>query len=218
MVTNGREIVHWLCSPREIPLPVKLLYTLFVFIVVPTYWHAYGPTTFLWVSDLALLLGLVALWLENRLLASMQAVSALIVELGWSIEYLLQLTTGVKVTGMAEYMFNSGQSSFVSALSLFHIPLPFFLLWLVYRLGYDSRAWIAQTIFSWMVLLVCFFFTKPSDNINWAFGLKGEPQHAIAPALYLAIFMLLVPVCLFLPVHLLLKAFMSKGGRHNRGR
>ena len=56
-------------SAGQIPLTVKILYTLFVCILVPTYWRRYGLANFLWFSDLALLLTMVALWLENRLLA-----------------------------------------------------------------------------------------------------------------------------------------------------
>jgi hypothetical protein len=52
-------------------------------------------------------------------------------------------------------------------LSLFHAVIPFLLLWLVYRLGYDRRGWIVQTLFAWLLLPVCFFLTDPAKNINW---------------------------------------------------
>ena len=40
----------------RIPLVVKLLYTAFVCVLVPIYWHLYGPTNFLYFCDVALLL------------------------------------------------------------------------------------------------------------------------------------------------------------------
>ena len=43
-----------LFSVQSIPLAVKILYTLFVCVVLPTYWRHYGPANFLWFSDLAL--------------------------------------------------------------------------------------------------------------------------------------------------------------------
>ena len=57
---------------------VKVIYSLFMCVLMPFYWHAYGPTNFLYFCDLALLLTLVALWLENPLLASIAAVEILL--------------------------------------------------------------------------------------------------------------------------------------------
>jgi hypothetical protein len=55
---------------NRIPLAVKLAYTVFVAILVPNYWLAYSPWTFLYFCDVALLLTLPALWLESPLLLS----------------------------------------------------------------------------------------------------------------------------------------------------
>jgi hypothetical protein len=65
-----------------------------------------------------------------------------------------------------------------------------------------------QPFFFWTVVLVCYFFTKPSDNINWVFGIGGRPQQKVSSMLYLAMLMLGVPVCIYLPTHFLLGAFM----------
>jgi hypothetical protein len=63
-----------------IPPGLKIIYTLFVCAVVPIYWRQYGPTNFLWFSDIALLALVPAVWLENALLVSM---------LGAAVVYLL---------------------------------------------------------------------------------------------------------------------------------
>src|SRR5207249_11962669 len=68
-----------------------------------------------------------------------------ILELVWIVDFLTRLTTGVQFLGLAEYMFRADNPLFVRGLSLFHVALPFLLLWLVYRLGYNWHAWIAQT-------------------------------------------------------------------------
>ena len=191
-----------------IPFSVKLFYTLFVCLLVPVYWRHYGLANFLWFSDLALLIGLAATWLESPLLASMQAVSILLLELIWIIDFLVRLATGKPIIGIAEYMFKSDKPLFVRCLSLFHLVLPVFLAWLVYVLGYDSRAWMLQTFLFWTVVLVCYYFTKPSDNINWVFGIGTQPQQKISPSLYLALLMLAIPICVYLPTHLFLAAVM----------
>jgi hypothetical protein len=193
-----------------IPFSVKLFYTLFVCILVPVYWRHYGLANFLWFSDLALLIGLAATWLESPLLASMQAVSVVLLELVWIIDFLVRFLTGKQTTGIAAYMFKSDKPPFVRGLSLFHLVLPFFLLRIVYVLGYDPRALIMQTFFFWTVVLVCYFFTKPSDNINWVFGIGVQPQKKISSTLYLALLLLAVPICIYLPTHFFLGAFMPR--------
>jgi hypothetical protein len=194
-----------------IPFSVKLFYTLFVCVLVPVYWRHYGLANFLWFSDLALLIGLAATWLESPLLASMQAVSVLLLELVWIIDFLVRSVIGKPIIGIAEYMFKSDQPLFVRGLSLFHLVLPFFLVWVVYVLGYDSRAWILQTVLFWTVVLVCYYFTKPADNINWVFGIGSQPQKKISSALYLALLMIAVPIGIYLPTHFFLASVMPRG-------
>src|SRR5262245_11958235 len=107
-------------------------------------------------------------------------------------------------------MFEADDPLFVRGLSLFHVVLPLFLAWLVYRLGYDDRAWIAQTIFFCGVVLLCFFFTNPAENINWVFSPGSEPQQKVPSVLYLVLLVVLVPLCVYLPTHLLLRAVMPR--------
>ena len=143
---HWQESIGRLLWDREIPLPVCVPYTLFVCILVPVYWRYYGPANFLWFSDLALLITLAALWLESPLLTSMQAVSVGLLELVWIADFVTRLVFGVRLVGMTDYMFKAEIPLLVRGLSLFHVVLPFLLFWLVYRLGYDKRAWMAQTL------------------------------------------------------------------------
>ena len=165
----------------------------------------------MWFSDLALLIGLAALWLENPLLASMQTVSVVLLELLWSVEFFIGLIIGKQILGLAEYMFKSDKPLWLRGLSLFHLPLPLILLWQVRCFGYDTRAWIAQTSLFWVVMPACFFFTRPVENINWVFGPGKQPQK-IPAWLYLILLLIGVPIFIYLPTHLLLRALMPKSG------
>ncbi len=215
-MTTVRTMVRWnetlseLFFGREISLLVKIFYTLFLCILVPVYWPYYGPANFLWFSDLALLLTWAALWLESPLLASMQVVSVVLLELVWIVDFLARLATGYQLVGIADYMFEDDKPLLVRALSLFHILLPFVLVWLVYRLGYDRNAWMAQTVLAWVILLLCFFLTEPSKNINWVFGLGKQPQTLIPPGAYLVLLMAAFPIFVYLPTHLALRVVMPK--------
>jgi hypothetical protein len=194
-----------LFSVGQIPLWLKISSTLFVCVLVPVYWIQYGPSNFLWFSDIALLLSIPALWLESALLASMGTLAVGALELVWTVDFLVRLTTGISLTGLSAYMFNSKILLSVRALSLFHIVLPILLIWMVYQLGYDSRAFAAQALVAWIILPLCYLLTKPSDNVNWVYGLGGRPQKWMPARLYVALLMILLPLVVYLPSHLLLK-------------
>ncbi len=182
---------------RRIPLWVKLLYTAFLAVLVPFYWRSYGPVNFLWFCDIALLVTLPALWLESPFLSSLEAVAIAFPQLCWAVDFTAHLA-GIHLLGLADYMFEPRIPLFVRGLSLFHGWLPFLLLWMVWQLGYDRRAFAVQTVVAIALLAVCFFFTPrpphPTDNpnaavnLNWVFGPGDEKvQTWMAPGLYLAL-------------------------------
>src|SRR4026209_908069 len=129
----------------QIPLWLKVSFTLFVLVLLPVYWKQYGPGNFLWFSDLALLHTVPALWLESSLLASMILLSIGLLELIWIVDFFARLIVGPSLTGLSAYMFDSKIPLSIRALSLFHIVLPKLVVWIVSRLGYDGRALVAQT-------------------------------------------------------------------------
>jgi len=193
----------------EIPLWIKVAYTLMVAVIVPVYLAYYGPANFLWFSDVALVVTGVALWLESPLLVSMMTVGVLLPELLWNITVFTRLLTGVRVSGLADYMFDTRIPKWIRALSLFHVVLPVLMLWMLHRLGYDPRALPAQTALAWVILPLTYAVTKPEDNINWVYGPGARPQRQISPPLYLAFVLILFPLIVYVPTHLLLLAALG---------
>jgi hypothetical protein len=194
---------------EQLPLWLKLPYTAFVCVLVPVYWVHYGPKNFLWFSDIALLATTAALWLESPLLASMMALAVAVPELGWNLDFLSRLLTGHHLLGLTRYMFDSRKPLYLRSLSLFHVALPAVLAWALHRLGYDSRAWAAQTVLALIVVPVTYWLTDPLDNVNLVYGPGTKPQTRIPSELYLAILMLFLPLVVYLPTHLvLLKLFV----------
>jgi hypothetical protein len=152
----------------------------------------------------------MALWRESRLLASMQAVSVTLLEGVWIIDFVAGVMTGSSPFGLAAYMFDPGIPLFLRALSLFHLVLPPLLLWLLSLLGYDSRAWIVQTLFSWVLLPLCYCCTDPAANINWVFGPGDKPQTWMPAWLYLFAVMLIFPFGIYLPTHWVLRRLSAQ--------
>jgi hypothetical protein len=204
----------------RIPLWLKVTYTAFMAVLVPYYWAAYGPANFLYFCDVAILVTLAALWLESRLLASVQAVAILLPQALWVIDFVMKGVLGRSMLGLADYMYDPGLPLFVRGLSSFHGWLPFLLLWMVWRLGYDRRALLVQTLCAWALLLVCYFFTAPPPapaddpnaavNVNYVFGFGTTAQTWMAPGLWLALLMVALPLLIYLPTHLALRAVSAR--------
>jgi len=190
---------------EQLPTWGKLLYTLFLGVLVPVYWVHWGPKNFLWFSDIALLTTAVSLWLESPLLASMMALAVALPELVWNADFFRRLLTGRHLFGLSDYMFDPGRPRYLRALSLFHVVLPVVLIWILSRLGYDGRAWVLQTLVALIVLPVTYGVTDPADNINWVYGPGSTPQKRMPPLAYLATMMALFPLAIYLPTHFLLR-------------
>lgn len=186
-----------------IPIWLKIAYTFFVCALVPVYWRQYGPVNFLWFSDIALLALVPALWLESPLLVSMMALAVVLPELAWNVDYFLRLTTGVRLIGLTNYMFDPSIPRYIRGLSLFHVALPLLLIWMLHRIGYDHHAWFWQTLLTALVLPLSYFFSNPRDNVNWVYGFGEQPQTRVAAPLFVLFLMLMFPLVVYLPMHLL---------------
>lgn len=192
---------------------IKIPYTIFVCVLLPVYWMERGPANFLWLSDIALFVILLALWMESRFLTSMMTVGVLLPEFAWNLDFFLRLVAGFDVIGLnaTGYMFESHYTQLFKLFSLFHVVLPLLMLWMLYRLGYDTRAVYAQTLLVWVLLPVCYLATDPARNLNWVFGIGNPPQTWVSGVLYLVLLMLAYPLLVFVPTHFMLKAIFSGG-------
>lgn len=184
----------------------RTLFTVLVVVIVPIYLVKYGPANFLWFSDIGLLGICVALWLDHRLLGSMMALAVLLPEALWLVSFVTGAVTKRRsVTTLAAYMFDVRVPFFLRALSAaFHLALPPGAVWLVYYYGYDDRAFIAQTALAWLVLPATLWLTPPEKNINWVRGIGHPPRLRIPLALHFALMMVVYPLLIYLPTHLLL--------------
>lgn len=201
-------------SPRLSPW-LKLGYTTFMAVLVPVYWVQYGPTNFLYFCDLALLLALVAVWTEKPLPAGMAAVGILLPQVFWCLDFVTGFA-GWHPIGMTRYMFDARRSLFLRGLSLFHGWLPFLLLHLVKRLGYDRRSLLAWSGLAWAAMLLSYFFLpRPGAvlanplapvNVDFVFGLSDEVAQAWMPErCWLALLLVGLPILVYLPTHRMLR-------------
>lgn len=193
-------------SGQDVPMWLKVGFTLLAVVVFVTYWDYYGPENYLWFSDIALFAMVPALWLGNRLIASTMAVAVLIPEIVWTLDFITLSHFSV----LANYMFESDRALYIRILSgIFHLALPPVLIFMLYRFGYDHRAFILQSLIAFIVLPITYLVSDPEDNINWAFG-PGEAQDMINPWFYLLLLWIAMVVIIYVPSHFIFKRFFNK--------
>ena len=217
-------------SPR-IPLWLKIAYSAFVLVLVPSYWRAYGPSNFLFLCDVAVFVTLVALWKESALLASAAAVGIIIPQIVWYLDYALGMF-GYFPFGLTKYMFEHETlfEWYYDGLSFFHGWLPFLVVYLVAKLGYDRRALVTWTVAAWVLLIICYLWMPPPGgppkdelgrefprNINYVYGFADEKaQEWMHPHLWFAFVFVGLPLLVCLPTHRVLNRWRGRGRGHHR--
>jgi hypothetical protein len=219
MSVNGPTIAQTATPTRpRIPLSLKLAFTAYMAVLVPVYLHYYGPTNFLYICDVAMILTLIAIWPENALLISMGCVGISVLQMAWVVDLIVNLK-GISLTGITDYMLIADHSLFLRLLSLYHAWLPFLLVYLVWKTGYDRRAFWSWTVLFWGLLLVCFFLMPPPMpnpgltpvNINYVWGTSDYAAQAwVPPYVWLAGLMIGLPLLVFAPTHFVLSRIAPK--------
>lgn len=146
----------------------------------------YGPGNFFWTSDIALFFVFLAILFESKLLASMAIVGNLLYESFWNIDFIL-LLLHLPSSGVTDYMLNSASPLWLRALSLFHVALPPLMIWLIYKLGYNRKAWRLQMLFSTALIFLTWLVTDPVRNVNFVFGYKQYAWLEMNTFLYLVL-------------------------------
>ena len=190
-----------------IPEWFKIAYTLAVAGVIIIYWPRHGPRNFLWFSDVALIAAVPAMWLESALISGVLACMVLLPEILWNVDYLLRLTLRRRITGLTDYMFDPSIPRWLRAVSLFHVPLPLVLIWLVAAYGYPEVSLAVSAGAGAIILVLSWWFSPPEKNINWVYG-PARVQRSLPQPVYLGVLYLCYVLLVFLPTHwLLLRLF-----------
>ena len=171
---------------------------------IPAYWHTWGAANFLHLCDVAVVLTCLGLWSNSPLLLSSQAVSSLLIDTTWVVDAAARFLTGRHWIGGTEYLFDSSFPLWVRLLSLFHVVMPFLLLWALHRVGYDRRSWVVQSAIAIPVVVFARLAATPKTNINFVYAdpffhrsWGPWPLHLIAVLAFLVF-------VVYLPTHLLL--------------
>jgi len=193
----------------RVPLWLKITWTVWVLVWAPVYWRQYGSQNFLYFCDLGNIFIALALWLESPLIFSAEAAGLLLFQILYTVDLIGTVFTSRHFMGGTEYMFDPHISLWVRLLSLFHVVTPPLLLWAIRRLGYDRRGWKFQTLATWIVVPINYFW-RPQADVNWARGPFFHEQHAVPGMVYLAAYLVVVPALVYWPTHKVLQWWSSR--------
>jgi len=185
----------------RVPLWLKITWTIWLVVWAPLYWKQYGLQNFLFFCDLGNVLIGLGLWLESALIFSWQACGLLLFQTLFTIDLVGAAVVGTHLIGGTEYMFDPQVPLPIRLLGLYHVITPPLLLWAVRRLGYDRRGWKLQTLLTWIVVPINYFW-RPQFDVNWARGLHFHEQQFIPGPLYLLGYLVVVPLAVYYPTHL----------------
>ena len=147
----------------KIPDWVRRLALLWLAVWFPVYWRAWGAGNFLHLCDVAVILTCIGLWTGNALLVASQAVSSVLIDALWTLDVAAWLFFRRHFIGGTEYLFDATIPLWVRLLSLFHIMMPFILLWSLSRMGYDRRGFALQAAIALPVVIASRFVTPDAE-------------------------------------------------------
>jgi len=207
-------------NQSRIPLGLKLFLAAFSLTLIAYNTVHHGAHSLLYFCNVALFVATFGICTERALPVSMAAVGVILIQLLWSVDLLLT-AANVSPLRMTEFMLSDNLSPFKKILALFHVWLPFVLLFSMLRLGYDKRALAWWTLITCGLLLVSYLFlprppAPPDDpsmsvNVNFVFGLNmSGPQQRVPELVWLAAMMIALPLLAFLPTHVALKRWLGR--------
>lgn len=153
------------------PFPAWVRWTALIWLGIwlTIYLKFWGPTTFLFLCDIAVILTCLGLFTGNALLLSSQAVSSLVIDTAWMLDIVTKLTFNRHLIGGTDYFFDTNYPLWVRLFSCFHVVMPLVLIYAVRRTGYDRRALRLQFAFA-AVAMIASRFADPYKNINFVFA------------------------------------------------
>ena len=200
----------------KIPDWVRWLAILWLAVWFPVYWHAWGAGNFLHLCDVAVILTCIGLWTGNALLISSQAVSSVVIDALWTLDAAAWLFFRRHFIGGTEYLFDATIPLWVRLLSLFHIVMPFILLWSLSRMGYDRRGFGLQAAIALPVVIASRFVT-PDQNLNFAQTAPFFHRQLGPVPVHLAITYLAVVLGVYLPTHLVFRRWFVPADERGGG-
>jgi len=187
------------------PFPpwIRWLALIFLALWLTIYLNYWGPTTFLFLCDIAVILTCIGIFTGNALLLSSQALSSLVVDTMWLLDIATKLLFNRHIVGGTDYFFDPNYPLWVRLISLFHVAMPFILIAAVRRTGYDRRALKLQFAIA-AAAMIASRFADPYKNINFVFADPFLHKQWGPVPIHVAAMLLGLTIVIYIPTHAVL--------------
>ena len=163
-----------------------------------------------WFCNTGLYLLAAGFYFRKSIILTGVLIGALVVQIPWVLDFLVQLFFGYSLFGVTSYMFDYGFSNVRFYIELDHLLIIPLSVYGVYTLGFHKHGWIFAVIVTFIVNMGAFIFSSAVDNINCVFyscfdSKINVKEHALT---YVILWTLLLSFVMFLVgkiIYLILK-------------
>lgn len=195
---------------EPVPRLARVAFTLWIAAWAPIIVVTYGVQNFWWLCNIAQFIVLYALWRPNALLVSSQAGTLVFIGFVWTLDLAIGVVVGDSVTGITAYMFDPDIPLPARLTSTYHVWLPFLVLWMCWRNGYDRRGVWLQCVIGTAAIAGARLGSEPERNINFAFEPFHIEQVWMPDGVYVVLLMIATAVLVYLPGHGLVRLILSQ--------
>ena len=153
-----------------------------------------------WFCNTALLLLAFGLFFGNSIAITGVFIGALVVQIPWVLDFLVQLFFGHSLIGVASYMFEYGFNSIRFYVELDHLLIIPLSIYGIKKLGFHKYGWIVAGLLAIAINSGAYAFSSQLDNVNCVFYSCFSDKIAISkqPLLYMLVWTSLVIVSIYI--------------------
>jgi len=192
------------------PRIIRIAFTFWFVTWVPIIVWAYGFQNFFWLCNVAQFIVLYAIWRPNALLVSSQTGTVVLVGIVWALDLTVGVIAGDSVTGLTGYMFDPEIPLLARLTSLYHIWLPFLMLWICWYNGYDNRGVWLQCVIGTLSIFGAWLWSEEERNINFAFAPFHIEQTWMPHGIYLVLLSVGTALVIYFPGHYLVRFILRR--------
>ncbi len=156
-----------------------------------------------WFCNTALLLLAFGLFFEKSIVITGVFIGALIVQIPWVLDFLVQLFFGYKLFGLASYMFDYGFNNLRFYVELDHLLIIPLSIYAIRKTGFHKNGWIVAGLLAIAINSGAYAFSSQLDNVNCVFYSCFSDKIVInkQPLLYMLMWTSLVIVSIYIMNH-----------------
>ncbi|MBS3114786.1 hypothetical protein J4448_06830 [Candidatus Woesearchaeota archaeon] len=165
-----------------------------------------------WFCNTALFLLAFGLFFRKSIVITGIFLVALVVQIPWVLDFLVQLFLGYKLFGLVSYMFDYGFNSLRFYVELDHLLIIPLSIYGIKKLGFHKHGWVFASIAAFIINTGAYTFSSLLDNVNCVFYSCFSDKITISsyPLVYMLTWTLLICILIYLLNKIIYKILKRK--------